>query len=124
MFFDGYATNNIFGFEHPPIMIGEDLNSVLFSKDQDKSVASISTDIPSPKVSSKALYSKIYECSFESCPKVFYKRWNYSLHMKMHLNIRQFKCEYCSKAFTQKCNYNKHIKTHTIPNSEDRKNFK
>ncbi|CAI2387056.1 unnamed protein product [Moneuplotes crassus] len=55
---------------------------------------------------------KIFMCSFGSCRKIFYKKWNFSLHMKMHYKIKQFKCQICSKEFTQKCNYNKHMKTH------------
>ncbi|CAI2386970.1 unnamed protein product [Moneuplotes crassus] len=55
---------------------------------------------------------KVFMCSYGSCRKVFYKKWNFSLHMKMHYNIRQFKCQECGKEFTQKCNYNKHLKIH------------
>lgn len=36
--------------------------------------------------------TKTYTCTFGNCGKVFYKKWNFSLHMKMHLKIKQFKC--------------------------------
>lgn len=55
---------------------------------------------------------KAFIWSFGDCRKIFYKKWNFSLHMKMHLNIKQFKCQLCGKEFTQKSNYNKHQKTH------------
>lgn len=64
---------------------------------------------------------KIFKWAVDECDKIFYKKWNYSLHMKMHLGIKQFRCQICSKCFTQKCNYNKHLKTHRVPNLRDRK---
>ncbi|CAI2387315.1 unnamed protein product [Moneuplotes crassus] len=70
-------------------------------------------DNKSKTVSAKA--DKVFMCSFGNCRKVFYKKWNFSLHMKMHYKIKQFKCQACGKEFTQKCNYNKHMKTHSRP---------
>jgi hypothetical protein len=64
---------------------------------------------------------KTFKWAVQECSKIFYKKWNYSLHMKMHLGIKQFRCQICSKCFTQKCNYNKHLKTHRVPNLRDRK---
>lgn len=65
----------------------------------------------------------VFHCTFENCSKVFYKKWNYNLHIKMHLKIKQFKCGHCDKSFTQKCNYNKHLRTHMVPTLKDRKTF-
>lgn len=66
---------------------------------------------------------KIFHCTYGNCAKVFYKKWNYNLHMKMHLKIKQFECKHCGKSFTQKCNYNKHLRTHVMPTLRDRKTF-
>mmetsp|Transcript_12764 Transcript_12764/g.11319 ORF Transcript_12764/g.11319 Transcript_12764/m.11319 type:complete len:161 (+) Transcript_12764:144-626(+) len=130
------VNGKISGFNKPSKVMEKDLKGVLFHKEQFKNVASSPTQsqksfnslsLRSVDICGKTLSkseSIIFKCTFKDCTKIFHKRWNHSLHMKMHLNIRQFECQFCSKKFIQKCNYNKHMKTHTIPNLEDRRIFK
>ena len=65
-----------------------------------------------------------YRCTHEGWNKMFYKKWNLSLHMKIHLDTKPFQCQYCSKKFVQKCNYTKHMRTHLVPILKERKIFK
>ncbi|CAI2380847.1 unnamed protein product [Moneuplotes crassus] len=101
------------GTSHQYIHPGLD-SKILEENRVDPKILSLYSNIKDNKsktVSAKA--DKVFMCSFGNCRKVFYKKWNFSLHMKMHYKIKQFKCQACGKEFTQKCNYNKHMKTHS-----------
>ena len=67
----------------------------------------------------------IYVCKYDNtCNQEFQRSWNLLDHVRMHYNIRPFKCPYCSFKFTQKGNLNKHVLKHMIPDVKDRKKFK
>uniref|UniRef100_A0A7S3JGI9 C2H2-type domain-containing protein n=1 Tax=Euplotes harpa TaxID=151035 RepID=A0A7S3JGI9_9SPIT len=65
-----------------------------------------------------------YNCGYAGCTKQFNKGWSILDHVRMHENIRPFKCEHCDKSFTQKCNLKKHNRKHLVAKLKDRKRFK
>ncbi|CAI2365942.1 unnamed protein product [Moneuplotes crassus] len=62
-----------------------------------------------------------YKCKVDGCSKVFERAQNIAMHMRMHFNIKKYKCNYCQRRFIQKGNRDKHLKQHITPKLEERK---
>jgi hypothetical protein len=69
-------------------------------------------------------YRTLYVCKYGGCDKDYTKIWNLLDHVRMHENIRPYKCDTCGKTFTQKGNLKKHSKQHVLTSLKDRKRFK
>ena len=65
-----------------------------------------------------------YICGCEGCWKQFNKGWSILDHVRMHENIRSFKCEHWEGSFTQKWNLKKYNRRNFATKLRDRKRFK
>ena len=54
---------------------------------------------------------------FDQCDKTFTMKQSLENHMKLHLDIRPFKCKECGKSYTRKKYLTAHVKTHSGGNS-------
>ena len=68
--------------------------------------------------------SKLIQCWFKDCGKLFTKSWNFLDHARTHKGIKPYECRYCKKRYTQKGNMMKHQKQHIIKDIEERKIFR
>ena len=50
----------------------------------------------------------------EMCGKTFSKSYNLVVHMRMHEDVRPFKCALCDQTFRQKAHLQRHETTHGI----------
>jgi uncharacterized Zn-finger protein len=55
---------------------------------------------------------KRYQCSVKSCSKSFYLKTHFTIHMKIHANIKDYRCSHCGKDFVRKESLQVHLKTH------------
>ena len=46
------------------------------------------------------------------CGKLFPKKYNYDIHMKRHLKIKDLNCNYCEKRYYDKSNLLQHTRSH------------
>lgn len=49
----------------------------------------------------------------DQCGKLFKNRTVLTTHMRIHRDIKPFKCQCCWKTFSQKVTLDSHIQTHT-----------
>ncbi|KAJ3278633.1 transcriptional repressor [Borealophlyctis nickersoniae] len=69
---------------------------------------------PTQQVQSKKPLRKRHECRVDSCQKTFATAGHLSRHMRIHDNIKPFKCPHqgCESKFTRQDNMRQHYKTH------------
>ncbi|KAJ8901974.1 hypothetical protein NDN08_004175 [Rhodosorus marinus] len=58
---------------------------------------------------------KIYLCPQKGCDRAFRKRWNLSVHMRIHTGATPFACPGCKKQFRWRSS----LKSHALSHSHD-----
>lgn len=56
---------------------------------------------------------KVFVCPEKDCNRGFSKRWNLSVHMRIHTGVTPFKCRGCGKEFRWRSSLKSHELTHS-----------